>query len=49
MVDKDLDYCRNDECECCWEFNNGHSPGKYREDYEMIMCDDCLYHTECNS
>jgi hypothetical protein len=48
-MNNDWDYCKNDECDCCWDFNNTHTAGIYREEYEMTMCDDCVEATECNS
>jgi hypothetical protein len=49
VMDNDLEYCKNDECDLCWDFNMIHTAGIYREEYEMNMCDDCLEATECNS
>jgi hypothetical protein len=41
------DYRRNEECECCWEANESHTPADYyHEELEMFICADCLDRTE---
>lgn len=33
-------------CECCSNEDNGYFEGTYRDEFDMVMCDECFENTK---
>ena len=41
-----MDYKKANECECCWDYDNTHTKGKYNKFYGIVICTECLERTQ---